>query len=258
MTVQLAGVILARDEADFIGECIASLAWTDEVVVFEWGSTDATVRIAQDAGATVIEHRFENFAQQRNAALEQVDAEWILFVDADERIPPELASEIRTCLEAPTQPGYYIPRHNYIFGKLTRHAGWYPDYQLRLLKREAVHYDPERRVHERVVLPDGAEAGYLNTPMIHFNYQNVREFVRKQRHYAGFDAEIWYREGRRPKLRNFILQPWRQFAWRFWTLKGYKDGLHGLGLSLLMAWNEFDKYWQLRRLWRQDSAADLS
>ncbi len=248
--MRLVGVILAHNEADNIQDCIKSLQWADEVVVVDGGSsTDNTVELAQAAGATVMHNLFENFAQQRNAALDKVNADWVLFVDADERVTPELAEEVRQILENPDCVGYWIPRQNYIFGKLTRHTGWYPDHQLRLLKCGAAHYDPERQVHELVIL-DG-EAGYLENHLIHYNYRDLRHFIQKQRYYARFDAEIMYSDGIRPKFRNFILQPLRQFKFRFWTWKGYRDGFHGLRLSVLMAWNEFDKYWHLRRLWRQ-------
>lgn len=248
--MKLAGVILAKNEAAHIQDCIKSLRWTDEVVVIESGSsTDNTVELAELAGARVIVNPFENFSQQRNAALQAVEADWVLFVDADERVTPDLAAEIRDLLKDATHPGYWIPRHNYIFGKLTRYTGWYPDYQMRLLKRAEVHY--ERQVHELVVLPEGAEAGYLKNPLVHYNYRDLRQFLTKQRYYARFDAQIMYNEGIRPKFRNFILQPLRQFKWRFFTLRGYKDGWHGFRLSVLMAWNEFDKYWHLRKLCHQ-------
>jgi hypothetical protein len=248
---QLVGVILAKNEAEHIEACIESLRWADEVVVFESGnSTDNTVKLAEKAGARVIQHPFEDFAKQRNAALRAVDGEWVLFVDADERVPDTLASEVRETLKNPLHVGYWIPRHNYIFGKLTRHTGWYPDYQMRLLKRELAQYDPERKVHELVILADGGEAGTLENPLVHYNYRDLGHFIRTQRMYAKFDARILYEEGVRAKLRNFILQPIRQFKWRYFTLKGYRDGWHGLKLSVLMAWNEFDKYWQLRQVGR--------
>lgn len=257
--MKLAGVILAQNEARHITDCIDSLRWTDEVVVFESGSsTDDTVALASEAGATVISHRFENFAQQRNAALKAVDADWILFVDADERVSDELRDEIQNVLKAPQHVGYYIPRHNYIFGTLTRHTGWYPDYQMRLLRRDAVEYDPAVKVHEVVNLLDGSEPGYLEQPLIHYNYDNIQQFIRKQHSYAQLDAQILYDQDIRPRLRNFVLQPLRQFHWRFFTLDGYKDGLHGLWLSLLMGWNEFDKYRHLRRLWQSNEKANKS
>lgn len=249
MSVKLAGVILARNEAEHIQDCITSLQWADAVVVFESAnSTDATLELATEAGAIVIQNPFEDYAQQRNAALERIEAEWILFVDADERVPDALADEIKAVLENPQHLGYWIPRHNYIFGKLTRHTGWYPDYQMRLLKRDSARYDTERKVHELVLLKDNAEAGYLNQALIHYNYKNLRHFIQKQRNYAKYDAKVWHEQGIRPKPRNFILQPLREFKRRFFEWQGYKDGWHGFVLSVLMAANEFDKYWQLWRL----------
>lgn len=252
--MKLAAVILTKNEAAHIQACIESLRWVDEVIVFEGGqSTDNTVELAKAAGATVLYHPFENFPLQRNAALDAVDADWVLFVDADERATPTLADEIGRVLVSPQHSGYWIPRHNYIFGKLTQHTGWYPDHQMRLLQRTAARYDLERQVHELVVLPDGTTAGYLENPLIHYNYRDLRQFITKQRYYARFDAQIMFDEGQRPKFRNFILQPLRHFKWRFWALKGYKDGWHGFRLSVLMAWNEWDKYWQLWRLVRGSS-----
>ncbi len=254
--MKLVAIILARNEADHIQDCIASLRWADGVVVFESGqSSDDTVVLAEAAGATVLVHPFENFAAQRNAALQAVNADWVLFVDADERVSPELAAEIQAVLQNPQYLGYNIPRHNYIFGKLTRYTGWYPDHQLRLLKRDAARYDPNVRVHEVVILTNDALPGVLQNPLIHYNYRDLAQFIRKQRYYAKLDAEIWYNQGLRPKPRNFILQPLRAFKRRFITWQGYKDGLHGLRLSVLMAWNEWDKYWQLRKLVHQKDAS---
>jgi (heptosyl)LPS beta-1,4-glucosyltransferase len=249
----IAGIILTNNEAAHIEDCISSIQWADHVVVFDSYSTDDTVALAKATGATVIQNPFENFAQQRNDALRQIDADWVLFVDADERIPTTLAEEIRETIATTTHvyDGYFLPRHNYIFGRLTRHTGWYPDYQMRLLRHGRAWYAPEVHVHEVVILADDSEPGYLNEPIIHYNYSDIRHFIRKQRYYARFDAKIWFQQGVQPVFRNYILQPLREFRRRFFELRGYKDGLHGLLLSLLMAWNEFDKYWQLRSLWRQ-------
>lgn len=247
MTVTLAAVILAKNEEAHIVECISSVQWADRVVVFDSFSTDRTVTLAQDAGADVIQNPFENYAQQRNAALDAVDADWILFVDADERSSPEQAAEIRDLLPRAEHNGYWIPRHNYIFGKLTRHTGWYPDYQMRLLRRGKARYDPERQVHELVILE--GDPGYLAVPFTHFNYTSFRQFREKQNRYVRYDARILQEQGIRPRLHKFLTQPLRQFLWRFVTLRGYRDGWHGLRLSLLMAWYEFQKYAHLRRLY---------
>jgi len=248
--MKLFGIILTRNEAKHIKDCIESLRFADHVIVFDSFSEDATVELARAAGAEVIQRVFDNYAGQRNAALETVHdrADWVLFVDADERVTPELAAEIQTTMQQAGCAGWRIPRYNYIFGQLTLGAGWYPDYQTRLLRVGKAHYDPARQVHELVVL-DGAE-GTLNHHFIHLNYQDAAQFAEKQRRYTAYDAQILYQQGVRPKPQNYVLQPLRQFWWRFVTLKGYRDGLHGLRLSLLMGWYELRKYWLLRGLWR--------
>lgn len=242
-------IILTKNEAAHIADCIESARFADHVIVFDSYSDDDTPRLAEAAGAEVIRRRFDNYAGQRNAALEAAAgrADWVLFVDADERVTPELAAEAREAIQKPGYAGWRIPRYNYIFGRLTLGAGWYPDYQTRLLRVGAAHYDPARQVHELVLL-DEAE-GTLQNHLVHFNYRDVAQFIEKQRRYAAYDARILYEQGIRPKPHNYILQPWRQFWWRFVTLKGWRDGLHGLRLSLLMAWNEWRKYRLLQALW---------
>ncbi len=248
--MKLIAIILTRNESAHILACIETLRFSDDILVFDSFSDDDTVALAQKAGVKVIQHRFENYASQRNAALDTAKAvaDWVLFVDADERVTPELAAEVRAVMPKPGYAGWKIPRHNYIFGRLTRGAGWYPDYQTRLLKLGAAHYDPERQVHELVLL-DGLE-GTLTHPFIHYNYTDMGQFNAKQRRYTAYDARILFEEGIRSRPQNYILQPWRQFWWRFVTLQGYQDGLHGLRLSALMAWYEFRKYLLLRQLWQ--------
>jgi glycosyltransferase involved in cell wall biosynthesis len=252
---RLATVILAYNEQDHIADCIASLKFADVVVVIDSYSTDQTVSLAQQAGATVIQNPFENYAQQRNAALKMVEdyADWVLFVDADERVTDELAQEVRSVINLTGDyEGWQIPRHNYIFGHLVRGAGWYPDYQLRLLKVGSAHYEPKRKVHEVVILNGGEPAlGTLQNPLIHYNYQDADQFALKQRKYTAYEAKIMYEQGIRPKPQNYILQPLRHFRWRFITLKGYQDGWIGFRLSALMAWYEFKKYLILRGLWQK-------
>jgi glycosyltransferase involved in cell wall biosynthesis len=248
----LTAIILTYNEARHIEACIQSVKFANAVLVFDSYSTDSTVDLARRAGADVIQHPFSDYATQRNAALDSVrgKTDWVLFVDADERVDAPLADEIRRVIQTHDAVGWRIPRHNYIFGRLTRATGWYPDYQTRLLKVGFAQYDPMRKVHE-VVMLDG-ELGTLTNPLTHYNYDNVRQFAQKQRKYTTYEAKILYESGVRPKLRNYILQPIRHFKWRFFELKGYQDGLHGLRLSLLMSWYEFKKYWLLRGLWHQN------
>jgi hypothetical protein len=251
----VAAVVLTLNEERHIGECLQTLAWADERIVFDSFSSDRTVELAKEMGATVIQNKFENYAQQRNAALAAVDADWIFFVDADERCTSDLSDEIRSTLLAPQSSVYSVPRHNYLFGKLTRGGGWYPDFQARLFEVGKVWFDPTREVHE--VAKFEGEMGKLRHTLIHYNYESVAQFHFKQRKYAEFDASILFKQGVRPKPRNFILQPLREFRRRFFSLKGYTDGMHGLRLCALMAYYNFDVYRRLARMWRDKNTSNI-
>ncbi len=242
---EIAAVILTLNEEKNILDCIASVRWADRVIIVDTFSTDETVALARSAGAEVMVHRFENYAQIRNVALNAVKSPWLFFVDADERATPELAAEIRHVTSQRPENGWWVPRHNYLFGKLTLGAGWYPDYQMRLLRHGKARY--ERPVHEIVVL-DGDEGRLLN-PLSHYNYETVAQFHTKQARYSDYDAEILYQQGVRPRPYTPITQALRHFYWRFITLQGYRDGLHGLRLCLLTAWYEAVKYRKLGQLW---------
>lgn len=239
---QLTVLILTLNEAAHIQACIDSVRWADRIVVVDSYSTDDTVALAQSAGAHVFQSPFENYAQQRNVALQHAHTPWVFFVDADERGTDALADEIRRVTETRPEAGWRVPRHNYIFGKLTLGAGWFPDYQMRLFRRGKVHY--ERPVHE-VAVVDGS-IGQLENPLIHYNYDTVAQFHATQRRYAAYERSILQAQGIRPKPTTPFTQPVRHFWWRFVTLGGYRDGLHGARLSAYMAYYEWVKYRGLR------------
>lgn len=247
----ICGAVIARDEATVIGRCLDSLAWADSLLVLlDDRTTDATATMAAARGARVVSHPFADYARQRNAALREANAEWVFFVDADEVVTPELAAEVRDVISLGTAaaPGYWVPRKNLILGQWMRHAGWYPDHQLRLLRKEGARYREDRPVHELVELP--GEAGTLSSLLVHHNYSRLGEFREKQRRYAAMEAADMRRRGVRAKPQNYVLQPWRQFWRRYVTLQGWKDGRLGLILSLLLAYYEFRTYLRLRTLWR--------
>lgn len=247
----LTAIILTHNESEQIAGCIKSLRFADRILVFDSYSADDTVSIAQCSGADIFQHEFVNYAEQRNAALDAADemTDWVLFVDADERVTDVLAREIRQKIRLPDYAGWRIPRHNYIFGILTKGAGWYPDYQTRLLRVGQAYYDTRRKVHEVVTLY--GEEGTIRHPLLHYNYRDLDQFKVKQEQYARFDAQSLYSQGVKPKPHSLVLQPLRQFYWRFVTLRGYRDRWHGLRLSLLMAWYEYRKYQALANLWQR-------
>lgn len=235
--MKLVAAILTKNEARHIVDCIASVGWADAVLVSDSFSDDGTAALAQAAGAVVQQRVFSDFASQRNLALDDamaLGADWVFFVDADERAAPELGPEIRQVIAERPEAGWWVPRHNFIVGKEVRFGGFYPDYQLRLLRVGRARYDPERPVHEVVVL-DGSE-GRLRNHLLHYNYDTWAQFHAKQRRYAGFEAQILKERGIRPRPHNYILQPLREFRRRYVTLQGYRDGLHGLKLCTLLAY----------------------
>ena len=253
--MKLSAVVLTRNEEKHIRECLASVQdFADEMLVLDANSTDRTAALAQEKGARVESREFDNFPNQRNAAIDLAKSDWVFFLDADERATPAVGAEIIAVINeqnlassTPSHPprvGFWIPRRNFIFGKEIRHSGWSPDYQPRLLRKGRARFDPAREVHE-LVLWDG-EAGYLREPLIHFNYESLAQFRKKQIQYTQDEAQVWYKEGRRARWRGFIGQPLREFFRRFITLQGWRDGGHGLLLSVLMAYYAFVRQ---RLLW---------
>ncbi len=241
----LACAILAHNVAAHIADCVRSCAFAGQVVVFDTESDDGTVELAQAAGAKVVPAPFINFSQARNYALAHLDTTWVLFVDADERVTPELAQEVRSAIASGQAEGWWVPRYNHIVGHVLRGGGWYPDRQLRLLRRDKAHYDPAREVHEIAII-EGREAN-LNEHLIHYNYDTWAQFHAKQRRYTAFEAKTLRGEGVQAHPRHLITRPLQAFWRRFVTWQGYRDGLFGLRLCLVMAWYELLKYgWLLR------------
>jgi hypothetical protein len=239
--------VLTRNEERHIGECLKSLGWADECVVFDDLSADRTVELAVSAGARVLQQRLENFAAQRNAALQAVKAEWVLFVDADERATPALAEEVRRVIgytDERARAGWWVPRHNFMIGHRMRGGGWYPDHQLRLLRRNRAEYDSSRPVHEVVVL-DG-QAGYLENPLLHYNYDTITQFRHKMGRYTAFEADILRGQGIQARPWTYVSMPLREFWRRFVVLEGYRDHVYGLLFCGLMSWYTLQTYLKLR------------
>ena len=230
----LAAIVLTRNEERHIGDCLDSLAWAARRVVVDSFSTDRTCDLAREHGAEVIAHPFTDFAAQRNAALDQVEADWVFFVDADERATPELGAEIQSIVALGGQgaTGWQVPRLNYLFGKLTKGAGYWPDYQMRLLKRGCARYTrPASEIVELV-----GQSACLTNPLIHFNYESIAQFHQKQQVRIDFEARNLLAQGVKLKFYTPYYMTLRHFWWRLGTLKGYRDGVHGLRLSGLLAY----------------------
>ncbi|HEY0581513.1 MAG TPA: glycosyltransferase family 2 protein [Chloroflexota bacterium] len=247
MTVRLTAAVIARDEERMLADCLRSVEFADErLVLVDTATRDRTREVAAELGARVAERAFDNFAAQREAALELASGDWVLFVDADERVPASLRAEILATIAAPAgQRGFWVPRHNYLVGRVVRHAGWFPDYQLRLLERQAAHFDARRVVHELAIV-DGP-VGHLREAFVHYNYRSLGEFVFKQERYVALEADRWLATFGRPRARALLGQPVREFWRRYVSLQGYREGGLGLVLSLLLAFYAGKAVWLARR-----------
>lgn len=235
----LSVAIIARDEERHIGGCLKSVApLADEVLVLlDDRSHDSTEILSRAAGVRVHIEPWRSFPAQRNRALALCRGDWVLFVDADERVTPELCQEVQARIgQADDVAGYGIPRYNLFFGRIVRGGGWYPDYQLRLLRRGYAHYDESVLVHEAAHL-DGPQ-GKLDAHFLHHNIESLGEFWQKQSRYALAEARTLTLEGRRVRWRTFLGGPLREFWRRYVRLGGWRDGWLGLFLCASLAWFE--------------------
>lgn len=245
--VTLSVIVLTRNEEKHICDCLLSVCeFADELLVLDSHSTDRTIELARQIGARVERRAFDNYPNQRNHAIELARGEWIFFIDADERATPAVGQEIQSAIRNLQFVGFWIPRRNIILGKEIRFTGWSPDYQPRVLKKGYARFDPAREVHE-LVLWDGP-AGYLRESLIHYNYETLAQFHAKQIKYTRYEAQVWFGEGKRARWRGALGQPVREFFRRYIALQGWRDGGHGLLLSVLMAYYAFVRWKMLREL----------
>jgi len=231
----LSACIIAFDEADRIGDCLASLAFCDEVVVVDSGSTDDTVAIARAAGARVLQRAFDGFRSQKAFAVSQASHDWVLCLDADERVGDELRASILAARDAgfAGAAGYRFNRLDNYFGRFLRHGNAYPDRILRLFDRRRGGWRGEREVHEAATVDGPVRT--LRGDLVHYPYRSLDQQLEKTQRYARMMAEHDFARGRRATLRKLVLAP----AWRFWRgyvlRAGFLDGWHGLVYAYVRA-----------------------
>lgn len=237
---KLSVVISAFNEEKKIRECLESVLWADEMILVNSSSTDKTAEIARRYTTKIFTRPNDPMLNiNKNFGFSKATSPWILSLDADERVTAELKKEIQELLKNPDPSisGYLIPRKNMIFGKWIQHAGWYPDYQLRLFKKGEGAFE-EHHVHEMIQVK--GETRKLKEHFIHYNYETIGQFLHKLGAIYGInEADELIRKGYVFTYLDSIRFPSREFLRRFFAQKGYQDGLHGLILSLLMAFYHF-------------------
>jgi glycosyltransferase involved in cell wall biosynthesis len=267
-------VVPTLDEELNLPECLDSVAWADEVFVVDSLSHDRTVEIARGRGAQVVQHAFESYSRQKNWALDTLPFrnEWVLIVDADERVTPELRHEIECELAEPRCDGYYVNRRFIFLGAWIRHAGWYPSWNLRLFRHRFGRYD-DREVHEHVVL--NGRVGYLRSDLLHQDRRGLDAFIARHNRYSTLEARARFKAERdapdrarlpvsllaspvqrKRYLRERVwphmpLKPLALFVYMYVVRLGVLDGRAGLALCVFHAFQEFMvglKLAELRRL----------
>jgi glycosyltransferase involved in cell wall biosynthesis len=241
----LSVVISVFNGEKVLDACLKSVLFADEIVVVNNSSTDSTLKIAQKYTNKIYNQKNNpsKIDIQKNLGFEKATGDWILYLDADEQASPELAREIKKVIEncelkiENSANGYWIPRKNIIFGKWIEHTGWYPDLQLRLFRRGKGKFT-EEHVHEMMKVE--GELGRLENHIMHDNYESISQFLSKLATiYGPNEAEQLIKKGYVFNWRDAIRFPVKEFLSRYFAREGYKDGFHGLILSLLMGFYHF-------------------
>lgn len=252
----LSAIVITRNEAHNLHDCLQSMhGLVDEIIVVDSQSSDNTVAIAQQHGAKVSQPAdWPGFGPQKNRALDLATCDWVFSIDADERVTPELAAEIKYLLQScDANAAYKVPRLSSYCGKFIHHAGWQPDYVLRLFKRGTARFSDDL-VHERVVTEQPVHA--LKQHLLHYSYLNFSQVLSKVDAYSTASAKQAYARGKRSSVAGAL----GHGAWAFFRTyiirRGFLDGAHGLALSISNAETSYYKYLKLWHMQQAEEVAD--
>ncbi len=240
MKLRLSIALIAHNEAHQLRACLASVAWADEIVVVENASTDGTAELARELGAKVIgTPDWPGFGVQKNRALEACTGDWILVLDADERVDDALRAEIERTLAAPAFEVYRIPRRSTYCGQFMAHSGWRPDHVRRLFKRGAVRFS-DARVHENLIVDQ--PMGTLRAPLTHYSFRTLEEVIAKMNRYSSDSAAMLAARGKAPSLVSAVLHGLAAFFRTYVLRGGFLDGRLGFVLAVSNAEGSYYRY----------------
>lgn len=244
-------LIPTYNEARNLPDCLKSVAWADEIFVVDSFSSDATVEIAKQAGARVVQHEYLNSAAQKNWAIPQAKHEWVLIVDADERVTPQLAEEIKALMAAGAKhAAYSIFRRTFFFDIEIKRCGWDSDSVIRLFDRSRARY-PDQEVHANMLV-DGP-IGTLAHKLDHYTYRTFDEYFEKFRRYTTWSANDQWKRGKRASFGKILFRPLGRFLKMYVLRRGFLDGVPGLIVCCLAAISVFTRY---AKLWAMQRAVD--
>lgn len=260
MSNKLSAIVIAKNEEEHIGDCLKALSWADEIVVVDTGSTDKTVQLAKKHGAIVVNTRGGSFNAWREKGLKNAGGEWLLYVDADERVTPKLHREIAKLLKGePAYPAYAIPRRNFIFGKEFKHSGQWPDYVKRLFKRSTLkgwsgelHEEPRYLFQGKEASGQEGTIGHLTAAFIHYKHKQLGEMVEKTNKWSEIEAKLMFDAGHPPmNLARFGSAIVREFWLRMVRQLAFLDGGEGIIYAMYQVYSRFISYaklWELQEM----------
>lgn len=243
---KLSVIIITRNEESNILACLESVAWADEIIVVDSGSTDATVDICREFGALVHAHDWPGFGTQKNRALSYATNEWVFSIDADERVTPELCTSIKTALQDDLGcSAYRISRLSSYCGRFMRHSGWYPDRIVRLFKREAARFT-DALVHESVEVQ--GKIGLLKGELLHYSYEDLEQVLNKANQYSSAAARMLQGRGRKSSMSGAVMRGMWTFVRTYFLQRGFLDGREGFMVAVSNAEGTYYRYLKLMLL----------
>ncbi|MDR1942578.1 MAG: glycosyltransferase family 2 protein [Endomicrobium sp.] len=248
--INISAYVLTKNEEKHIRECIESVKWANEIVIVDDFSTDSTVEISQSMGCKVVQNKFEYFGKQRNFALTQCSNDWVICLDADERITPELKEEIEQELRStPRADAFIAPRKSKFINRWILHSGWYPDYRHPVLFNKNKMKYKDQLVHEDIEY--NGKKVYFKGDILHYPYDSIKQFVKKSDFYTDLRSKEMFERGEKFKVLNLFVNPSVMFFKMYIIKKGFLDGLTGLILALL--YSSFYTLMKYTKLWELEN-----
>ncbi len=239
----LSVTVITKNEVNFIRACLDSVRWADEIIVVDSGSTDGTVEICREYTDKIMLTDWPGFGPQKNRALAMATSEWVLSLDADEQVSPELKQEILSAMSFPEDHAAFdLPRRSSYCGRRMRHGGWWPDYVTRLFRRGSARFSDDL-VHERLVV-DG-RIGRLREPLIHSAFENLENVLETMDRYSTIGARMMHDRGKKATMATAILHGFWSFFHTYVVRAGFLDGRAGFMLAVSNAEGTYYKYLKL-------------
>lgn len=249
---RLSVIIITHNEEENLPRCLESVRWADETIVVDSHSTDRTPQIAADHGCKYFNLDWNGFGAAKQAALDRATGDWVLSIDADEAVSNELRTAIAAAVAGShSYGGFEMPRCTNFLGRWIRHCGWYPDFLVRLFRREAGRFDLAV-VHEKIAV--NGPVGRLSGDLLHYCYPDLEKYFTKSNRYTTLGAEEAFRQGKRAGMADLLLRPPVSFFKHYIQKAGFLDGPQGLLVSSLSAAAVFNKYAKLWLLEKQSGA----